>query len=122
MNMKDQLRILRASRKCGMKTYQSKTYAGERCVKLIYNKSGDSIFFNPLHNIGQAMEMLIYQGGAIEINNYNSECVVRLREKSGKEITVSGHWVSKPSKKVANICNAIVNCILLLKDGENDND
>ena len=114
--MKDQIRVLKAAKKCNLKAYQSKTMSGERCVKLTYNKFGDSFLFNPLEDIGQAMNMLIKLDGSLIINKDDSNCVIYIKQRGGSEVSAIGIWKSNNKNKIKNICNAIVNCILMVKN------
>jgi len=110
MNKVTQSRIIKAANFCGLKVRPAKTLSGDLYVGLIYNRIGDSTYFDPSRRIGDAMEMLLIIGGSLQINNEKSSCVVCDRDH---EIVVSGSWLSVPKNKNKNICNAILNFILL---------
>ena len=116
MNMKDQIRVLKAAKKCDLRVYQSRTTNGSRCVRLLYNKFGDSILFDPLLDIGQAMDMLIHLGGTLVINNKEKSCAAYITTEKNSKASVVGSWRSNGKNKKKNICNAIINCILRLDE------
>jgi len=115
MNKKTQLRILNAAKICGIKAIARKTWSGSLCVGKVYNKIGDTVWFDPSNDLGHAVELLSAKGGTLIISNEQSKCWVYLeKDYPNKHIKncVTGSWLSKPKNKTKNICNAILNCIL----------
>jgi hypothetical protein len=109
MNKATQSRIIKAANLCGLKVRPAKSLSGDLYVGLIYNKVGDSTYFDPSSRIGDAVEMLLITGGTLKIDNEKSICVICDKEQV---VVVSGSWVTAPKNKNKNICNAILNFIL----------
>ena len=109
MTIHDQTVILKACKICGLKAWPARSI--HRDIRFVEIEGGDGygIPFNPLHNIADAMELLIFVGGTISIDNNNKTCSVLI---AGSDAVTNGGWIARPKNRTKNICKAIVNAII----------